>query len=254
MAKFNAEKYMIPLKGKEYLPVAARVAWFREEHPQGCIATDLRSVGNTLFARAEIHVDDVLIATGMASVRSGQNQVWNGREIEKAETAAIGRALAAAGYGTLQAGEDLDEGDYLADSPVDTAPPPPANDARWSEDDMKTFVYKWRDQGGFSNADMLAALDVSGLAKWGGSLKAADTAMNQWIEAQMENDKPATPKGAGYNKDAVYTAVKGEFKGRKHFDNTLAKLAAEGRINAGMTNEQAVDVLLNRHVEQDVVF
>lgn len=132
MAKFNAEKYIIPLKGKDYLPVAARVAWFREEHPQGCIATDLHSVGNTLFARAEIHVDDVLIATGMASVRSGQNQVWNGREIEKAETAAIGRALAAAGYGTLQAGEDLDEGDYLADSPVGATPPPQQTQKTWA--------------------------------------------------------------------------------------------------------------------------
>jgi hypothetical protein len=40
--------------------------------------------------------------------------------IEKAETGAIGRALAMCGYGTLQAPE-FDEQDRLADMPVEKA-------------------------------------------------------------------------------------------------------------------------------------
>jgi len=40
--------------------------------------------------------------------------------IEKAETGAVGRALAMCGYGTLQAPE-FDEGERIADSPVEKA-------------------------------------------------------------------------------------------------------------------------------------
>jgi len=38
--------------------------------------------------------------------------------IEKCETGAIGRALAMVGYGTQFTGDELNEGDRLADSPV----------------------------------------------------------------------------------------------------------------------------------------
>ncbi len=119
--KFNPNDHMIDLRGRSYLPVAARVAWFRDCHPGGCVDTDILMVGDMYLARARVIVDGAIVATGHATLRDGKGQTWAGREIEKAETAAIGRALAVAGYGTLAAADELDDTDYLSDAPVDRA-------------------------------------------------------------------------------------------------------------------------------------
>ena len=59
-------------------------------------------------------------ATGriIATARKKETEVGFPDYIEKAETGAIGRALAMCGYGTLQAPE-FDESDRLADTPVE---------------------------------------------------------------------------------------------------------------------------------------
>lgn len=117
--KFNPNDYMIDLRGKKYLPVNARLAWFRAEHPTGSIDNDVIAIADMVLMRARVIVDGVVIATGHATKRSGQGQTWAGREIEKAETAAMGRALAVAGYGTMNADDELDDTGYLSDAPVD---------------------------------------------------------------------------------------------------------------------------------------
>ena len=115
--KFDPTKHMTKLQGKDYLEVAPRVAWFRSEHPQGRIATEFITAGDYLISQASIYNGDGnLLAQGSATVRAWAKG-GAPRDIEKAETAAIGRALAFAGFGTLQAGEDISEGDHLADAP-----------------------------------------------------------------------------------------------------------------------------------------
>lgn len=101
-----------------YLDVKWRIVWFRETYPLGAIDTELFSLGDVVYVRARVIVDGVQITSGMATVRAaGANeQSWAGREIEKAETGAIGRALALAGFGTQFSGDD---GDDLADAPVE---------------------------------------------------------------------------------------------------------------------------------------
>lgn len=116
---FNPKDHMIDLKGKDYLPVAWRIVWFREDHPNGAIRTECVSQTPPLFRATVLDEDGRFLSDGHASATlpAGGRAVWSGREFEKAETAAIGRALAHAGYGTQFDAED--EGDYLADSPVD---------------------------------------------------------------------------------------------------------------------------------------
>lgn len=123
MEKFDARQYVTNLRGKDYLEVKWRLVWFRNDHPFGMIATDLVSVDPPIV-KAEVWSDGAKLATGYASAPSGKNNpVWIGREIEKAETAAIGRALAHSGYGTQFTGESEDEN--LADSPVERKPEEP---------------------------------------------------------------------------------------------------------------------------------
>lgn len=114
------------IKGKNYLEVKWRLVWFREDHPDWAIETQLLSVSDaSCCARATVKD-----ATGRVITTSHKLETKSGFAdfIEKAETGAIGRALALLGYGTQFCADELDEGERLADSPVSkkttTAMPP----------------------------------------------------------------------------------------------------------------------------------
>ncbi len=130
----GTELPLMDLKGKDYLQVAHRVQWFREEHPDGKIETEIVSndgklvlIKASVFARVktgnvslpgslhtpptEGHIYDIrLLATAHKLDQLGQDM------LEKCETGAIGRALALCGYGTQFA--EINEGDRLSDAPV----------------------------------------------------------------------------------------------------------------------------------------
>ena len=123
----KADSQLINLSGKAYLKVPGRVEMFRADHPEGGITTELISTDPRIIVRAEVHGEGgVLIATAYGTAPMQGMSSWKGREIEKAETAAVGRALGFAGYGTLAAFDD-DDRDNLADAPID--PPHRANAA-----------------------------------------------------------------------------------------------------------------------------
>jgi hypothetical protein len=101
-----------------YLPVAALIAWFRKDHPYCSIFTEVeQSAVKAVVMKAAIKdMQGVAIATA----RKKETEIGFPDYISKAETGAIGRALAMCGYGTLQAPE-LDEQDRLGDAPVEKA-------------------------------------------------------------------------------------------------------------------------------------
>jgi hypothetical protein len=100
----------------DYLPVAPRIAWFRREHPDWSIITTVEELANkAVVMKATIRNSDKRI---IATARKKETEIGFPDYIEKAETGAIGRALAMCGYGTLQAPE-LDEGERMADSPIE---------------------------------------------------------------------------------------------------------------------------------------
>ncbi len=108
---------LMQLQGNDYLQVAYRLVWFREEHP-----TDwsIETEYTLLTADTAICKATVKDATGRI-LQTAHKQEYKksfGDYIEKAETGAEGRALAALGYGTQFAITDLDEGERIVDSPV----------------------------------------------------------------------------------------------------------------------------------------
>jgi hypothetical protein len=97
-----------------YLPVAPRIAWFRKEHPDwGIITRAVRMADKAVVMKAVIKDGDGRV---IATARKKETESGFPDYIEKAETGAVGRALAMCGYGTLQAPE-FDEGGRLADAP-----------------------------------------------------------------------------------------------------------------------------------------
>lgn len=116
MADFNPTKHLTKLQGKDYLEVKWRIVWFRSDHEDGAIDTEILTMDGGIVIRARVSVGGQVIATGHGTAPLEGQGTWKGREVEKAETAAIGRALAHAGYGTQFTGEDEED---LADSPMD---------------------------------------------------------------------------------------------------------------------------------------
>ncbi len=101
---FDASKYLTDLNGRDYLEVKWRLLWLRTEHPEAVIETELvKHEGGLALFRARAVVPGAGEASGWGSETADDF----GDYIEKAETKALGRALAALGYGT-QFCEDFD--------------------------------------------------------------------------------------------------------------------------------------------------
>ena len=135
-AAFDPMRYLTKVNGRDYLTVQWRLVWLRAVHPLAQIETELVKIadGGAIF-RATVtlppdHVrlvsqDDGTIearawsasATGYGSETADDFSDY----IEKAETKAIGRALAALGFGTQFA---LDFGEPIADAPAERSPRP----------------------------------------------------------------------------------------------------------------------------------
>lgn len=114
---FNPNEHLMDLKGKQYLQVMWRLVWFRDEKPNWCIDTKLEHLSDTHAVFSAKVYDE----TGaQKSSGYGSESVKDFRDfIEKAETKAVGRALAMLGYGT-QFAPEMDEGERIVDSPVET--------------------------------------------------------------------------------------------------------------------------------------
>ena len=115
----GTELPLLNLRGKEYLEVKFRLVWFREDHPDWSIETELMSVTDTsAYARATVRDE-----SGRIIATSHKFESTRGFPdfIEKAETGAIGRALALIGYGTQFCADELDEGNRIVDAPVSSS-------------------------------------------------------------------------------------------------------------------------------------
>ncbi|MBV9231513.1 MAG: hypothetical protein JOZ18_19550 [Chloroflexi bacterium] len=141
---FNPNDYVIQIKSKDgfrdYLPVQWRLVWFRTAFPQGTIETEILHLDIDRETEEEVEVWDSekeqhekITKHGKgfviykATVKDGKGGVATGTKmekaasfgdwLEKAETGAIGRALAALGFGT-QFAPELNEEHRIVDSPV----------------------------------------------------------------------------------------------------------------------------------------
>lgn len=111
---FDPKKHLSDLGGKDYLEVKWRLAWLRDLHSDADIETEMvRDDPEQAVFKAKVSIPERGSATGYGSETKGDFRDF----IEKAETKALGRALAALGFGT-QFCDDFGEGGAVADTPV----------------------------------------------------------------------------------------------------------------------------------------
>jgi hypothetical protein len=114
---FNAQEHITIIDGGAYLEVKWRLVWLREQHPDAVIETEMvESSRDHAIFKASVRLPDGASSTGWGSEYREQFQNF----IEAAETKALGRALAALGFGTQFAGDlGTDRGGFgLSDAPV----------------------------------------------------------------------------------------------------------------------------------------
>lgn len=116
---------LMNLKGKEYLLAAHRIQWFREENPDGILRTTLIDQGGEGKDRYYVIKAEVVINTDkgqqlIATAHKRESVADFPDALEKCETSALARALALSGYGVQFTGDELEEGQRLADAPLET--------------------------------------------------------------------------------------------------------------------------------------
>ena len=127
---FDPKKYMrlISEEGKGdkyYLDVAARKLWFRLKYPKGKIVKQLvYRTEQMAVIEARVYLDcndpaDNFIANAFAQKYLTEDAQFGNKFLELAETAAVGRALADAGFGLQFADEEGDIDPEVADAPFD---------------------------------------------------------------------------------------------------------------------------------------
>lgn len=137
---FNPNDHLISLKGKPYLEVKWRLVWFRMEHPDYGISTQMVQFD----PQAKFAIFHAVITDSTGRVVAEGTKMEDSKGFpdypEKAETGAIGRALGILGYGT-QFAPEFDEIDpaspspRIVDAPIDPikpkadAPKPPRPEA-----------------------------------------------------------------------------------------------------------------------------
>jgi hypothetical protein len=119
-ASFEPSRYLSKVGGADYLEVKWRLVWLRETHPDASIDTEMVNLdGDLAVFKASVAIPGGGSATGWGSEGPSDFRDY----IEKAETKAIGRALAALGFGT-QFCPDFDFGagakrPQVVDAPID---------------------------------------------------------------------------------------------------------------------------------------
>lgn len=91
----------VQIHGKTYLTVAYRVSQFRENHVDWGIETEIVEAGDSLVVmKASIkNPEGKIVGTGHAEENRNSSQINRTSALENCETSAIGRALAACGFG-----------------------------------------------------------------------------------------------------------------------------------------------------------
>lgn len=140
---FDPRRFVTRVNGADYLEVKWRVYWLRTQHPDAVISTELIT-----------HASQIAVFKAVVDIPGGGSATGWGMEsfddfrdyLEKAETKALGRALAGLGFGTQFTSDfDFAEGDdRVVDAPVRLArqrqPGDSVNDRRGQGADRQSMT------------------------------------------------------------------------------------------------------------------
>ena len=203
---FDPSRYLTKVGSADYLEVKWRLVWFRENHPNGSITTRLieHQFGEYAVFEATAANGDGGVAMGYGSETPRDFRDY----LEKAETKAIGRALAALGFGTqfsaFEFGGEADA-ERVVDSPVHARQNTPIAPGRARGTSQSTAPQSGRPaiQNPSAPASDSQLNYIRGLAKQAGMViigPDGDEHVNEqelasWIGGEYRRDWPQINKG-----------------------------------------------------------
>lgn len=138
----------LPPQLKDYVPVNERLAQFWLDHPNGRVITVIVGT-DPIVVRAEVYREgeDQPMASGHATDDGGMRNGARSDSYEKTETAAVGRALALAGYEIKKAIASREEMEkFHASQEPPTNGKPQENTPKQMMDWLVTIGVKTKDQ------------------------------------------------------------------------------------------------------------
>lgn len=225
--QFNPAAHLSTVGNYQYLEVKWRLVWFRTEHPTGIIETELvehkvsTQQPNMSYAvcKATVQTAEGAGATGYGSESRGDFRDY----MEKAETKALGRALAALGFGT-QFTNDFDGG-RLVDNPA------PRRQAMQSPQPSSGHNGYYPNGSGAETGELATPKQVS-FAR--GLIKQAGLSDN-WLAAILHDDYHGTSDLVQLTKREISQLIAGLKSGR--FDPTPPGQADEGIEPSSATSD-----------------
>lgn len=173
MVNFNPSEHLLNIgtssKPRMYLETKYRLVWLREQHPEAQITTEIlhldldKEVSAEVFEWDEVQRKTVKVTKhgkGMvifkATVTLANGAIATGTKmevqpafgdwLEKAETGAIGRALAGLGFGTAATDEMAEGEGRIVDAPVERKPSYDPNKP-CTETQLSTIAKLYRELG-----------------------------------------------------------------------------------------------------------
>lgn len=127
---FDPRRYMRIIQkegqaGKYYLDVVYRKLWFRLKYPEGKIVKKILKLTDQMaIVEAKVYLsrndaEDSFISNAMAQKYLTVDEQFGNKFVELAETAAVGRALADAGFGLQFADTEGDLDPEITEAPLD---------------------------------------------------------------------------------------------------------------------------------------
>lgn len=124
----------IDIKGKQYVLVSDRIAYFNKNFKNGSICTELLSdPASVRFVVKATVTPDVVetpdkVFTGLSQATIGDGMVNKTSALENAETSAVGRALGMMGIGVIDSIASADEMAKATGKSINNTPAKQAND------------------------------------------------------------------------------------------------------------------------------
>lgn len=197
---------------KPFLPAHDAITWFRTDYPglQSRIATRIEDIEKKIIL-CEIYIRD---DDGQYALVSTARSAGDGdRSLEKLETAAIRRALAYLGYGTVAAmAEDSGNAALTAEEAANVA----AQTAKTTPDEKRAMMGN-------------------------GGQKRYNSQSDSYQSTSIQFTNPE------FDGSYFYSTISPLFKAIKHRDNALAKMFREGLLKADMEADDAIKAVFDKY-------
>jgi hypothetical protein len=161
---FDPRQHLIKLKGRDYLPVAARLIWLNEESHRYRIETQFLKLEDTYaVVQATVSLlDENAVPTRSATALKREDLAHFPDFLEKSETGAIGRALGMLGFGT-QFAPEFDELEGKIEARVVDSPRAASEPVRVLSDAPKAAVKPTARPSGTEETQARSSLAAAGL-------------------------------------------------------------------------------------------